>query len=544
MFGESVVRRTPETSTVGAPCCPPLHVALHEHLAAEGEPGILEPATYLRGVTGTDLPWIESEGMIDPSTLAERAASHFELRRENHMPGEANRTRYIHARRALIPEGWARDARAGIEQGHITSLETDVAPAPEDIRTSLLLPGLPNLHSHAFQRAMAGLTEYRGPTNDSFWTWRETMYRFALVMTPEHVEAIAALAYMEMLEKGFTRVGEFHYVHHDIDGGPYDDVAEMASRIAAAAARTGIALTLLPVFYAHADFGGVDANPGQRRFVTDLDTYSRLLQESERALRDLESPVVGVAPHSLRAATLEEIREVSTMRPNAPVHIHVAEQQREVAGCISWSGKRPVGLLLDELGIDERWCLIHATHMNPTEVDRLAASGAVAGLCPITEANLGDGVFPGGDFIASGGRYGVGTDSNVAIDAAGELRQLEYSQRLRHRERNVMATSTSTGRSLFDTALLGGSTALGAGRSGLAIGAPADLVALTSDVMDITDGDAAVNGWVFTNQVTVSDVWVAGHHVVREGKHVRRDEIARDYRSTIHHVRQAADLQR
>ncbi|HEY9235403.1 MAG TPA: formimidoylglutamate deiminase, partial [Phenylobacterium sp.] len=337
---------------------------------------------------------------------------------------------------ALLPAGWVRDVRLSVERGQIASVETGVPAGGSDVRAAIGSPGLPNLHSHAFQRAMAGLTEVRGPEGDSFWTWRELMYRFVGKLSPDDVEAIAALAFAEMLEAGFTRVGEFHYLHHDTDGLPYADIAEMAARIAAAAEATGIGLTLLPVFYAHSGFGGAAPLESQKRFLNDIAGYGRLYEAARHAVRGLPDAVVGVAPHSLRAVTEAELAEVT--RLDGPIHIHIAEQVKEVDDCLAWSGARPVEWLQDRFYPDRRWCLVHATHMTASERGRLAASGAAAGLCPITEANLGDGVFPAAAYLAEAGVFGVGSDSNVRIDAAEELRLLEYGQRLSERARNVL----------------------------------------------------------------------------------------------------------
>ena len=323
--------------------------------------------------------------------------------------------------------------RLVLDEGLIVRVETGVEPTVTDERHDVAIPGLPNVHSHAFQRAMAGLAEH-GPGNaaprDDFWTWRETMYRFVDRLDPADVESVATFAYAEMLETGFTRVGEFHYLHHDPDGRPYADPAEMANRIIAGAAAAGIGLTLLPSFYAHGNFGGLPPSPGQRRFVNDLDLFARIMDQSRRAAARQPGTIVGVAPHSLRAVTPDELREVVLLAGPGPVHIHVAEQVREVENCLAWSGRRPVEWLLDHESVDSRWCLIHATHTLPSEKQGIASRGAIVGLCPITEANLGDGIFDAKTFTQAGGRFGIGTDSNVLIDAAGELRQLEYTQRL------------------------------------------------------------------------------------------------------------------
>jgi formimidoylglutamate deiminase len=278
---------------------------------------------------------------------------------------------------ALLPSGWARGVRLSIVEGLIAEISLDAAPVNGDERHAIGLPGLCNLHSHAFQRAMAGLTEAKGPSRDSFWSWRALMYRFVDRLTPDDVEAIAALAYLEMLEAGFTRVGEFHYLHHDAQGRPYADPAEMASRIAACADQTGLGLTLLPVFYAHADFGGAAPKEGQRRFIHNVDGYARLIEASRGAVATLPDAVVGVAPHSLRAVTAQELAAVSPLAADAPVHIHIAEQTREVDDCLAATGQRPVAWLLDHQPLDRRWCLVHATHMDAAETQRLAHMGGV-----------------------------------------------------------------------------------------------------------------------------------------------------------------------
>jgi len=393
---------------------------------------------------------------------------------------------------------------------------------------------MPNLHSHAFQRAMAGLTECASEGPDSFWTWREAMYRFVDALDPDLLAAIAAMAYAEMLEGGFTRVGEFHYLHHQPGGAPYAEPAAMAAAIAAAAAETGIGLTLLPVFYAHADFGGAAPLPEQARFVTEIDGYVRLIEGSRNALAGLGGARLGVAPHSLRAVTQEELAAVTALLPDTQVHIHVSEQLREVEACLAWCGQRPIDWLLDHAEVDARWCLVHATHGSQHELERVQASEAVVGLCPITEANLGDGIFPARAFLEAGGRTGIGSDSNVLISAAEELRLLEYGQRLAHRGRNLLAAGpgASTGTSLWQQALNGGAQALGAGARGLGAGAPADLVAL--DDAEAGEGDnRALDRWIFANSAKVDCVWRGGVKRVEGGRHVAREAIAQRYRRAL-----------
>jgi formiminoglutamate deiminase len=423
--------------------------------------------------------------------------------------------------------------RVATESGRITSVTANTPAREADEQHAILIPAMPNLHSHAFQRAMAGLTELKGPTEDNFWSWRDLMYRFALEISPEQVEAVAAQLYVEMLEAGFSRVGEFHYLHHDRNGRPYADIAEMAARVAAAASDTGIGLTLLPVFYAHATFGATPPRDDQRRFINDVSSYERLLDGSRAALKPLATGIVGVAPHSLRAVAPEELTAVAAMAGDAPIHIHISEQTKEVEECVAWSGRRPVDWLFDHNDVDEQWCLVHATHMTDGETLRMAKSGASAGLCPITEANLGDGVFNARAFIANGGRYGIGSDSNVQIGITDELRMLEYSQRLFHRARNVMAADgRSTGRALFQTAASGGALALGTHPGGLSAGAPADFLTLQQGEtgLALRKGDDILDTWIFTGGDSLVDcVWVAGKKIVSGGRHHRRDEIARRF---------------
>ncbi len=403
---------------------------------------------------------------------------------------------HFHFAHALLPEGWAQNVRFTVQDGVFARVEVDVPGG-----AGIALPGMANLHSHTFQRAIAGLTE-RGGGSESFWTWRDVMYRFALQMSPDDVEAVAALAFAEMLESGFTAVAEFHYLHHAPDGSPYDDVAEMAQRVRAAAAQTGIELTLLPVFYAHAGFGAEPPAPAQRRFVNDLDSFARIFA----ACGD------GVAPHSLRAVTPGELSAVVELAGGKPVHIHISEQMAEVEACVAWSGMRPVEWLLAHAPVGPAWCLVHATHADAAERAAMVRAGAVAGLCPITEANLGDGIFPARDFA---GAYGIGSDSNVLISVAEELRMLEYAQRLNFRARNVLASPqhNATATAMYVRTLAGGAQALGR-VDGFAAGAPANFWTCGGE-----DPDLALARAVFAGQRAVQDVFVRGQRVVADGVH-------------------------
>lgn len=449
----------------------------------------------------------------------------------------AGADRALHFGAALLPAGWARDVRVALADGLVASVQADVAAESSDERHGALIPGLPNLHSHAFQRAMAGLAEVRGAGDDSFWTWRELMYRFLDRLTPDDVGAIAAMAQVEMLESGFTRVGEFHYLHHAADGRPYRHAAEMAGAILQAAAETGIGLTLLPVFYAHSGFGGQAPTAGQRRFLHDLDGFQRLLERLDELAAQLPDVVVGVAPHSLRAVTPAELAALDSLARGRPIHIHIAEQVKEVEDCLRWSGRRPVEWLLGEADVGPSWCLVHATHMTEAETTALARSGAVAGLCPITEANLGDGLFPAEAFLEAGGRFGIGSDSNVRIDATEELRLLEYGQRLLHRGRNRLARAAghSTGADLFAGALAGGAQALGVA-AGLEVGLPFDAVSLNSGHPSLAERapEVLLDGLIFAaGRGGIDCVWRRGRKQVSGGRHVRRDEVVARYRATL-----------
>ena len=398
---------------------------------------------------------------------------------------------------------------------------------PAERISGVTVPGLSNLHSHAFQRAMAGLTERRGAGGggeaDSFWSWRETMYRFVERLSPDDVEAIAAFAYMEMLEAGFTAVAEFHYLHHQPDGRPYDNVAEMSERIVAAADTTGIGLTLLPVLYRQAGFGGRPPSEAHRRFVCDRDAYARLMETR------VPGGTIGIAPHSLRAVTLDDLKWAADTWRDKPAHIHVSEQTREVEDCLATHDTRPVDLLMDTVEVDERWCLVHATHADANELARMAKARSVVGLCPITEANLGDGLFDVPGFLAGDGRFGVGSDSNVRISAADELRTLEYGQRLARRQRNVLGEAArSTGRRLYELSLAGGRQAVGQPVGSLAPGHRADLVVIEGQGFE---GDAVLDHWLFAaDSAAIKSVYCSGVPVVQNGRHKDRDQIAARYR--------------
>jgi len=447
----------------------------------------------------------------------------------------------LFAEHALISEGWAQNVRISIDlDGKISDVEIGVDPGLDDrqLRNRILIPAMANLHSHSFQRSMAGMSEKRVKKMDSFWSWRELMYSFLEQLNPEHVEAIAALVFMEMLESGFASVGEFHYLHHQQGGQPYENIAETSSRIIAAAKQTGIGLTHLPVFYMQGGLSGEQLSKGQLRFGNNTEQYFRLLEQIENEIqRAPEDYMLGMAPHSLRAVSPEALKEILDSRQLGPVHIHISEQQKEVEDIQNKYGKRPVNWLMDNVPVDSRWCLVHATHMTPEETFKLAKSGAVAGLCPVTEANLGDGIFNGSEYVSSRGKYGIGSDSNVRISLTEELRMLEYSQRIFRRERNVMTdTPGSLGTSLYKSALSGGSQSLSRNSGSIASGQWADLIALDYDALAFygSSDDEILDRWIFSaDDSLVREVWSAGRQMVVDGRHVRHGQIEKQYRKTI-----------
>ncbi|MEL6476928.1 MAG: formimidoylglutamate deiminase [Pseudomonadota bacterium] len=441
---------------------------------------------------------------------------------------------------ALLPVGWQRDVSVTIgADGRIQAVTLGSAAGAAGV----LLPAPCNLHSHAFQRAMAGLTERSGPDpKDTFWTWRRAMYRFLDLLTPDQVQVIAELAFLEMLEAGFAAVGEFHYLHHGAGGALYDDPSEMSGRISAAAERVGLGLAHLPVLYMQGGADGRGLAGGQLRFGTSRDGFERLVEGAERHVSNLPpDSSLGLAAHSLRAVGPDALTWAAGLRPEAPFHLHIAEQVAEIEEIRAVHGTTPLAWLLDTQEVDHRWCLVHATHITAEETAGLAKSGAVAGLCPVTEANLGDGVFPGVPYLAEGGRFGIGTDSNIRIGLTEELRCLEYAQRLQHKARAVMTSDgRSTGRTLFAEVLAGGAQAIGRDAGGIATGLWADLVLLDDRDLDLQGlgGEVLLDSFIFAaGDTVVRDVWSAGRHVVRGGRHIARDAVESAYRQNIAELR-------
>ena len=440
----------------------------------------------------------------------------------------------LFASRALLARGWAEEVRIEIgPDGTITRLiERGPARGAERV-AGVVLPGMPNLHGHAFQRAMAGLAERLPEGESTFWTWRGVMYRFAQRITPDSLRAIATQLYVEMLKAGYTAHAEFHYLHGTEQGG---DPLPMAEALLAAAEESGIALTLLPSLYLT---GGIDGRPlegAQHRFALDLDGYVRLLERLDGRV------ALGIAPHSLRAVPpplLRRLVEWWTARaPGRPIHLHLAEQVREVREVMEATGRRPGELLFETVAPDERWCLIHATHLDDRELTALAGSGAVAGLCPTTEANLGDGMFRLGDWLAAGGRLGIGSDSHVSVSPVEELRLLDYGQRLSTLSRIAAASAAEphAGAALWRRAALGGAQALGRDAGQLAPGRHADLVVVNDGhpLLVGREGDALLDTLVFAGNVPlVRDVMVGGRWVVRDGRHPGEEVAALAYREAL-----------
>jgi formimidoylglutamate deiminase len=442
--------------------------------------------------------------------------------------------------RALVPEGIACNVALTIAEGRIQSVTPQSIAGAVPLVRGLALPGMPNLHSHAFQRALAGATEVAGPGRDSFWTWRDAMYRFLDRLETADVGAIASYAYMEMLEAGYTSVGEFHYLYHQPDGVPYENPATLALALRAAATQSGIRQMLLPTLYQFSGFGEQAPSAAQRRFILNAESFLKLHAQ----LRGTESLLqrTGVALHSLRAVSTGVLREVvaalRALAPDIPVHIHIAEQRREVEDCVAFCGKRPIELLMSLGLVNEHWCLVHATHADAKELQQIAEARAVVGLCPSTEGNLGDGRFALDELLARGGRFGIGSDSQVSIDPAEELRLAEYTLRL-WRERRMSSLTggaTHAGTFLYERAVAGGAQSLGLGSGQLVPGAVADLVILDTAraAMAGVPEAALIDAHLFAPRAgAVRDVMVGGRWVVQGGRHGQRTALEAAYRDAL-----------
>ena len=429
--------------------------------------------------------------------------------------------------RALLADGWYRDVAVGVaDDGTIASVAHGARPDGAISIAGAALPGMPNLHSHAFQRAFAGQAERAEPGRSTFWSWRSAMYRYARSITPDDLTAIATELYIEMLKAGYTAVGEFHYLHHAPDGTPYPDPTAMSAALIDAADRAGIRLVLLPVLYMASGFGAEGVTAGQRRFHHRVDAFVDLLDALAGSVRARPTASLGVALHSLRAVGPDATSALlDHWQAAGPVHLHIAEQEQEVADCLAWCGRRPIEWLIETQPVDASWCLVHATQATDAELAAIARTNAVVGLCPTTEANLGDGIFPTGAFLAVGGRFGLGSDSHVSVSPIEELRWLEYQQRLVTRRRTVLAPEHGGDR-LWSAAARGGGQALGLPPAGLEPGGGADIVVADLDGPTLAgreDGDIA-DALIFSgNTPPFKDVMVAGRWVVRDWRHTHQE---------------------
>ena len=448
----------------------------------------------------------------------------------------------VHIAQALLPTGWAKNVRISIDDtGFISNIEADIPYG----NSGCMLPGVANLHSHAHQRAMAGLAERAGSTDDSFWTWRKIMYQFLQTIEPEHLNAIASQLYLEMLKAGYTHVAEFQYLHHQPNGQHYSNPAEMSLQTLQAACDVGIGMTTLPVHYQFGGFGEQALGQQQQRFANDPALFIDIVESLQAASNNNPNVVTGIAAHSLRAVGKQGFTDVlNTLsnQPHLPIHIHIAEQTKEVDDCIEWSGLRPVDYLYENYAVNERWCLIHATHMTEGETERLAKSGAVAGLCATTEGNLGDGLFNAPLYLEHKGNFGIGSDSHISISPTEELRWLEYGQRLLHRSRNKLSGGhdRSTGRNLLEKAITGGAQACGHLANGIAVGNRADFIVLDTEhpLLCERHHDELLDSWIFSgNSNTVRDVFVGGKLVIEDGHHVDEAAIAKRFRATLKTLR-------
>jgi len=441
---------------------------------------------------------------------------------------------------ALLAQGWAKNVQIKVtDSGLINKINSNVTASEEDIHLSgVLVPAMPNCHSHAFQRAFAGLCEYSSSNNDSFWSWRSMMYRFIEHLTPEQTHIIAKQLYIEMLKAGYSRVGEFHYLHHGQDSKPYNDITEMSNQVIEAASVVGIGMTFLPVFYRYAGFGKQQPTTGQGRFTMSLDEY--LQYHSKLNSNYIHSEVIiGTAPHSLRAVDIEDLKQlVSTLEPDTATHIHIAEQIPEVQQSIEFSGLRPVEYLYNHMQPNSNWTLIHATHLTQAEIQQIIGSDSVVGICPTTEANLGDGIFAH-DYLKSNGHWAIGSDSHISVNSCEELRWLEYTQRLQLNQRAVVSGPdvNSVGRNLWSKATEGGNQSLGANAGVISEGKSADFVIIDLEQPSLASKseDKLLDSLIFSSHANsaIKDVIVGGKLVLRDYKHPLEEQVANQFKQVM-----------
>ncbi len=434
--------------------------------------------------------------------------------------------KHIHCPWLLSPSGWQADQVLQLDDnGLIVDVLSDHDQA--DVRLSgPVIPGMVNVHSHAHQRLMAGLSGRRSDSGDSFWSWREQMYAAIGLLTPEDLKLLASWLYLELLEGGYTCQGEFHYPHRLGDAEPM----ESSLALIEAAEQVGSGLTLLPVWYRYGGFGNKPPGQQQLPFILNSQGYADLVGQLDALADQRDLLEVGLAPHSLRAVAAEELADLLKDFPNRLVHIHIAEQPAEVEDCLKHHGCRPVTLLGRHIELDARWCLIHATHVDQSELSAITEAGSIVGLCPTTEADLGDGLFPAADFLGRGGRMAIGSDSNLHTSAAAELRLLEWGQRLVRHQRNVLAGGPGQhlGSSLWQHAASHGAKALGQGCGRLAPGYRADLVVLAAGhaLLQGLEPESMLDTWIMAEQPgMIDEVWVAGQRQVQAGRHRLRSQL-------------------
>ena len=452
--------------------------------------------------------------------------------------------KHVFAKKALLPNGWSNNVIIAIDQSGLISnvTENNNHKVDADLNEEIILPAMNNLHSHSFQRAMAGLTEARSPQgNDNFWSWRNLMYQFLDVLNPEEIFSITLFSQMEMLQSGYVGVGEFHYLHNQIGGTKYDNIAELSEKVLEASAESGISICLLPVVYERGGCDNRELEGGQLRFHNNIDTFEELYNQIKVLVLGNENFSLGVAAHSLRAVKNETLNKIINLT-DGPIHIHAAEQVKEVEEITSFYKMSPVEFLFKNFDVNKRWCLVHCTQMSELETELLSKSGAVAGLCPVTEANLGDGIFNGFQYNERKGLYGIGTDSNINISLTEELKTFEYSQRLLNKKRAVISNQKkSTGRKLFDDCLEGGARALQINNGKIQKGFNADLISLpnTNNELDGLEDDKILDYWIFASRENdVQKLWNKGKCLVENGKHLNFDDIQSNYRKTIKNLQE------
>ncbi len=457
------------------------------------------------------------------------------------MPNKSSKIIALFAEKVLLADGWASNKTLIIENGLISAIKSGDIDGAEKAQ-GVVIPGMINCHSHAFQRAFAGACEQGSEGKDSFWTWRTVMYKCLSRLSVEHLESIANQLYIEMLKMGYTRVAEFHYLHHDESGAPYSELAAMSAALFKAAQNAGIGLTLLPVLYRFSGFGEQPPLAGQKRFINSVEQFNALVSECWQLSKTYPNTNVGIAPHSLRAvdkpALLSAINHVRALDKKAPIHIHIAEQQQEVDDCFALYQQRPVQWLLENLPLDEHGCLIHATHINENERQGIIASKATVGICPTTEANLGDGIFPTAEFLSEQGTFAIGSDSHISVNPIEELRWLEYAQRLIKQQRAVLASATqkSVGENLWVQAAKGGAQSTNSNTGELAVGKQADLLVLSKNHMQsFAHSDQQIlDSVIFASQQSpIKDVMVNGEWVIKEQQHQHELAVSELFANTL-----------